>query len=242
MSKVFTFSLCLYLRSLTKRLTGNDRFSRLAAYLSILSPSPSTLVTPTPESFFSFFALLGHLYACKATKGAAPSQDRLQIVDLWIASSCYAFATAFRANGLLLSGFLVWQVYWKPPRQISRLSAFLAPALAVHCTAPFFLSQGFAYIRFCYAESDRRQWCDKIIPSVYSHVQDQYWWVEVRMLPRIILNTHGPFLLFPPCQECGTFSILVFRPAPQLELGSTHPWPSFILGLFILPPQCSVDI
>ncbi|UZJ51144.1 hypothetical protein CBS101457_000464 [Exobasidium rhododendri] len=158
----------LMLFSLTKNLTGREKFSQVAAYLCILSPSPSTLITPTPESFFSFLALLGHLFV-------VPHKGRHQLLRLFMASTCYAMATAFRANGILLVGFPVWQAFWKPRRQMSRLSAILAPIMVIYCLMPFILSQGFAYVRFCSREVDRKEWCSRMIPSLYNHVQDHYW-------------------------------------------------------------------
>ena len=155
--------------SLTRRVSGDDRFSRLAAYLSILSPSPSTLVTPTPEAFFAFFALLGHL-SCSSFHRTR------RLYQLWLAAAFYALATTFRANGVLLAGFLLWQLFWQRPWPPRLVTIAITPALVSLSVLPLFLSQAFAYSRFCLGdEGNRREWCDRGIASVYTFVQDHYW-------------------------------------------------------------------
>lgn len=143
--------------------------SKIAAYLSILSPSPCSLISPTPEAFFSFFALLGHL--CLASYTSAHG-----IARHLMASLCYALATAFRANGILLVGFVLWSIFWQGGNSKRPLAMMLIPVLVFICLFPLLLSQAFAYARFCLKDdASWREWCGKKVPSVYTFVQDQYW-------------------------------------------------------------------
>jgi phosphatidylinositol glycan class V len=153
--------------SLTIRLTGDRRHSKLAAYLSILSLSPCSLITPTPESFFSFFALLGHLCL------SSPRPSR--IIWTFIGAFCYCIATAFRANGVLLAGFILWTLFWKEPSPPRQLSLFCAPILVLICIWPLILTQAFAFSRFCLVKGEGRKWCNDTLPNVYAYVQSHYW-------------------------------------------------------------------
>lgn len=140
----------------------------MAGYLSILSLSPCSLITPTPESFFSFFALLGHL--CLSSLNRTNRLTRA-----FMAAICYAIATSFRANGILFVGFILWSLFWQDPLPPRHFSLLCAPVLVLVCIWPMLLSQSFAFARFCLAEGDTREWCNRALPSVYTYVQKHYW-------------------------------------------------------------------
>lgn len=168
--------------SLTLLNTRSKTLARTAAYLSILSTSPSTLITPTPEPFFALFALLGHL--------------SLESVSPLAAALFYAIATAFRANGIILAGFFVWKLIWARLHAAAAAAAkttnsslaaemvfriAVATPLAVAITlSPFILGQTWAYMRFCLDDgvTAARPWCTAALPLSYTFVQREYWSVH----------------------------------------------------------------
>ncbi|WFD00338.1 ER membrane glycoprotein subunit of the GPI transamidase complex-like protein [Malassezia yamatoensis] len=87
--------------------SGNDRVAFRAALLSVLAPASTTaLSAPTPEPFYSLFCLLGYL----ALHSSPATRFRWKRPT---AALCFAAATAFRANGLLLAGYLAWHAAWE---------------------------------------------------------------------------------------------------------------------------------
>lgn len=174
--------------SLSLSLTGRHRTARLAALLSILATSPATLVTPTPEPFFSFFALLGHLCLQHT-----PRNTFSTILFTASAALCFAVATAFRANGILLAGFIAWHIVWRAkPFAFPLFRLITAVLLSLVAAAPLLLTQLWAFERFCGKDSfPIRSWCDNRVPSVYSFVQSNYWWVDLFAHSRLACDIDG---------------------------------------------------
>ena len=167
--------------SVTLRHFKHAKFAYLSALLSILSPAPSTLLSPTPEPFFSFTTLLGLWFL-------APAADQHGGENVWsrcartlLAAIFFAVSTAVRANGVLLAGFLLWTGFWEAhPAQrataASLVSALTTLAGTAITLAPFLAGQAWSYERFCLAgAADSRLWCEATLPSVYSFVQSEYW-------------------------------------------------------------------
>ena len=90
-----TFDSTRVLYRLSLHHLGSPSAAFLAAVLSLLSSSPATLrFAPYTEPFFTYCSYRG-MWAC------ARSQ--------WFAASVwFAFASAFRSNGIFLSGFVLW--------------------------------------------------------------------------------------------------------------------------------------
>lgn len=179
-------------RSILLYTLSNPRHALLAALISILSPSPSTLVTPTPEPFFAFFSLLGLALLSPAIdvttkRPTASSNASPEPMGLLLAAGCFAFATSFRANGLLLVGYLVYYALWTDPTPKSTAAssshalltkALVLPAAVGISILPFVLSQTWAWRRFCLNHAvgeSARPWCEARLPLVYSFVQAEYW-------------------------------------------------------------------
>lgn len=150
---------------LTLRVTRNAELAYTAAVLSIFAPSAgTTLATPTPESFFSLASLLGLLTL----------EGSLSWLALLVASSLFALATTFRANGTLLLGYLIFKLL----RELRAGRPASVPKLLVAgavCGSPSVLFQTWAFSRFC--PSPGRPWCTARVPSVYAFVQSHYWHV-----------------------------------------------------------------
>lgn len=111
-STEITSSFSFSHQSLTLKHTNSHRFSFLSSLISILSPSPSTLITPSQESFFSFFALLGFCFLAPSRSTRRDGASNA-IFEATISGLSFGFATSFRANGILLAGFIWWKLGWE---------------------------------------------------------------------------------------------------------------------------------
>ncbi|WFD44164.1 ER membrane glycoprotein subunit of the GPI transamidase complex-like protein [Malassezia psittaci] len=185
----------LLLFYLVRMWSGNDGVAFRAALLSVLAPASTTAMSaPTPEPFFSVFSLLGYL---ALTSSSA-------ILNGWkrpTAAICFAIATLFRANGLLLAGYLVWHAAWQSkPASFSQFLLRLVgviPWLLVS-VSPWILFQIWAYARLC-TGGTISPWCTSRLPLAYSYIQSTYWDVglfrywTVSQLPNFILAS--PVLL-----------------------------------------------
>ncbi|PWY99352.1 mannosyltransferase [Testicularia cyperi] len=189
----------LLLFDLTLKLTGKHRdcrFAYITALLSVLAPTAgTTLSSPTPEPFFSIFALLGMLALERSSSFLG-----MQVASLW-----FALSTAFRANGILLLGLVGFKLLFGPnlrPRSMLQRIRYGALPMAISTVlimAPFVLFQVWAYGRFCSSSGEAdsetlpRPWCSSTIPSVYSFVQSHYWNVglfrywHLAQLPNFVL-------------------------------------------------------
>lgn len=94
-------------------------------------------------------------------------------------------ASMFRANGVLLSGFIVWGMLVEPfvleiVEQDSHWRS-LNVGKFVKCVGlsslpviPFVWHQYEGYKAFC-SSDEPRPWCGNRLPSIYSFVQSEYW-------------------------------------------------------------------
>jgi len=104
----------------------------------------------------------------------------------YTASLYFTAAAAFRSNGVLLALYVPWSLLIHPfllsstlPRPIV---VFRAGFHALLPLLPFLFHQMNAYSAFCLATSTtdpkRPPWCNRLIPSIYAHVQRTYWHVS----------------------------------------------------------------
>ncbi|KDQ15752.1 glycosyltransferase family 76 protein [Botryobasidium botryosum FD-172 SS1] len=178
------------LYALTYHHTNSLELSFLTALLSLLPSSPATAHAGAyAEPFFTFLSYRGMLL-CTRKK--------------WLlASAFFAVAGAFRANGILLAGFIIWGLVVEPfirNRQLALSSIAKAATLTAIVTTPFALYQYYAYTRFCKPpHSTPREWCSRTAPLIYSFVQERYWNVgflrywTISQLPNFLLA--APVLL-----------------------------------------------
>ncbi|KIO23823.1 glycosyltransferase family 76 protein [Tulasnella calospora MUT 4182] len=169
------------LYDLTVAVGGTPSMAKLTTLLSLLPLSPSTLLfAPYAEPFFATLSYKGIL-ACHRKK--------------WIkATVCFMLATAFRSNGTMLAGFIIWSLFVEPLVQrlakgkISLdmalvMSLFQATLYSFIMALPFILHQAHGYYSFCTAESfdpsssfNYPPWCSaKPLPLIYGYVQKEYW-------------------------------------------------------------------
>jgi phosphatidylinositol glycan class V len=203
----------MVLRRLTKHHSGSAQFALLTCAVSLIATSPATwLIGSYSEPFYAFFALRGLIFL----HGRA----------YFLASAAFAFATLFRANGILLSGFLVWGLVVAPLLRghnvshhgipfKSRLLCAYRSLLCIRvklrsfsilytfilvgiCASPLVLHQLHGYRLFCVSATQDapREWCERTIPTIYSFVQSYYW--DVGLLKYWRLDQVPNFLMASP--------------------------------------------
>ncbi|KAG6854051.1 hypothetical protein C0991_011029 [Blastosporella zonata] len=96
----------------------------------------------------------------------------------WLgATACFALASFFRSNGVLLAGYLVWGLVVLPflhDKQPSVLRILYSVVLSACVAAPMVYHNYSAYRLFCTTD-DNPVWCNRFPPSIYTHVQAKYW-------------------------------------------------------------------
>ncbi|KAG1865859.1 glycosyltransferase family 76 protein [Suillus subalutaceus] len=170
---------------------------RGGAGMAILSPTALKLASYS-EPFFTYFSYRGML-ACARSNWAT-------------ASIFFALASMFRSNGIFLSGFILWGMLVTPfltgqkdlltPRRLLKCALLTALPLI-----PFIHHNIIAYLRFCKSSTTRiPDWCtSNMIPSIYSHVQSEYWNVgflrywTVSNIPNFILALPALLHVFAFC-------------------------------------------
>ncbi|KAK0520514.1 ER membrane glycoprotein subunit of the GPI transamidase complex-like protein [Tilletia horrida] len=184
---------------ITWRHTASPSLAFLSALLSIFSPAPATLVTPSPEAFFSVLTLIGLLALSPSSTGdggrRSPRSALAYAARIAIASLAFAAATSFRANGVMLAGYVAFSLWWaSDARVIPALVRILLNALIALPILPYIAFQWWAKTLFCQVSGEEdRPWCADFLPSIYTFVQRQYWNVgflrywEAAQLPNFVL-------------------------------------------------------
>lgn len=170
----------LVLYKLSSIISKNLQLSLVAGVLHILSPAGLFLSAPYSESPYSLLSFVGYLFFAKAVL----SERRTLAHDVSLVASglWFGFAVNFRSNGTL-NGILFARELFRelslPPtaRSIRRRLSLIAggSAIAIGFLAP----QIIAYKTYCYGvvDSELRPWCTRRLPSIYTFVQEHYWWV-----------------------------------------------------------------
>ncbi|KAL9939792.1 hypothetical protein V8E36_001609 [Tilletia maclaganii] len=201
------------LYQVTRRHTASNEFAFLSALFSVFSPAPATLITPSPEAFFSFFTLLG-LLALSPRSTSASTAEKASSADfrlrVTLAAFTFALATAFRANGVLLSGFVAWHLWWANQSKATPLLLRAVMTVFVAIPAlPFLGFQAWAYDLFCSADSGQaRAWCASHIPSIYSFVQREYW--NVGFLRYWTVQQAPNFVLAAPVLTFSVYGLILY--------------------------------
>lgn len=147
------------------RLSQSLQFRPKTAYLAVLffnlNPSSIFMSSIYTESLFALLSFTGMLFFSRKE----------------LFKSCFVFslASCVRSNGILYSGFFLWEFIHVFPESNRKLTEILKTALYMCFTlAPFVLFQFYAYNQFCY-NFPLRPWCEATIPFIYSFVQSHYW-------------------------------------------------------------------
>lgn len=132
----FLASPILHLYDLTFEITGSSNVSRLVSALSLLPSSPATLIySPYAEPFFTTISYTGvwhaEILAFNLTKRLsgmlACAQKRHEAAAL-----AFTLATLFRSNGIVLGGFILWDLLVEPVLLTRKLSS-VSPCVVLCC-------------------------------------------------------------------------------------------------------------
>ena len=174
--------------------------SLVAALLHVVSPAGLFLSAPYAESTCALLTFSGYLlYAHSCTSPTATGRDGYVV----LAGLAFGLATSFRSNAILNGIPFAWEVLqvlatlaarWtsnntaalvrSDPQTTSTTGDAVRRLLAlgtggVAVALGTLVPQAVAYQRFCVGPSDadvpRRPWCDKLVPSIYTFVQQHYW-------------------------------------------------------------------
>ncbi|KAH6594509.1 hypothetical protein BASA50_006458 [Batrachochytrium salamandrivorans] len=151
---------------LSIHILRDNRLAVISAALFAFSPAGIFMSSIYTESPFAMCAFAGMLCMVRGR--------------IWYASAWWFCASLIRANGILLAGFLVWDMLhpFSPQKNLSYYSWNL------FCTG---------------MDGIQRPWCTNFIPSLYSFVQDYYWnngflkYYTLQQIPNFLLAT--PYLL-----------------------------------------------
>lgn len=177
----------IQLWALTKALIGNQADHTLAfntAVLHIISPGGVFLSAPYSESLFSFLSMSGFLsfvYALRHFENQQPLTGSGHMVR---AGFRFCAATMIRSNGILAgipllieattSGIgILTQGFTKV--RVAYLTSLVAAGLLVG--VGLVIPQFLAYQEYCDGREvdNRRPWCNKTVPSIFTWVQSHYW-------------------------------------------------------------------
>ncbi len=159
----------------------------LAACLHIISPAGIFLSAPYAESLFSMMAFLGfYLYgqSLSPVEAAHSGQKDLLLIS---AGLCLGLATTIRSNGLLNGLIFVYEAVvsvhglftgqrLEKHRGVRHICVVFCAGALMGCIS--FSPQYLAYLEYCVPLA-RRPWCSRLIPSIYTWIQSEYWYVEI---------------------------------------------------------------
>ncbi|KAJ6607776.1 GPI mannosyltransferase 2 [Mycena sp. CBHHK59/15] len=197
LSFALAFETSATMHALSRHHLPSPALSRLAALLALLPSSPATLhLAPYNEPFFTYLSYKGMLYCARARYLPA--------------ALCFTLAAAFRSNGFLLAGFIVWGLLVQPfldRKPLTPKSVLVCVVLAALPLTPFVAHNYAAYLAFCAApRTDAPAWCANRVPLIYSHVQARYWnngflrYWTLAQLPNFLIAA-------PPLLAISAFSI-----------------------------------
>ncbi|KAF7558477.1 hypothetical protein G7046_g5684 [Stylonectria norvegica] len=197
------FIAVLALYQLTVVICNDRKLAFVASIVHILSPAGLFLSSPSAESLFSCLSFVGNLLFALALKdGSRVWRWNLGLIGGGIS---FGIATTVRSNGLF--GGVLFAVEavkrlsaLRDTPSFSRLLRLVAPVVGGLCVAAgAVIPQAIAWKRYC-AESatngELRPWCSRLVPSIYTFVQEEYW--NVGFLRYWTSNQIPMFLLASP--------------------------------------------
>ncbi|KAK5987744.1 GPI mannosyltransferase 2 [Cladobotryum mycophilum] len=172
----------LSLHKLTTILFDNKNLAYVASLLHIISPAGLFLSAPYSESPFACLSFIGYLLFAQGLQSSSTSFSRN--IKLVSAGIVFGISIPFRTNGLLngilfaVEAIKCLQTFIRRPGFAVLLTG-VAPVLGgLFVAAGSIVPQAVAWLRYCHwdlAEGELRPWCSRMIPSIYTFVQEDYW-------------------------------------------------------------------
>lgn len=161
------------------------KFAFLAAFLHVISPAGLFLSAPCAESPFSFLNFAGFFLYTRSHQSRSSGRDGIGNILLAASGIMFSLACMFRSNGLLSGLIFCYEAFDSAVALLLRqhLGANLRRFCAAFIAGSFMASgpitwQYVAYRKYCVdteTTDDRRPWCSKWVPSIYTWVQRYYW-------------------------------------------------------------------
>ncbi|ROV87423.1 hypothetical protein VMCG_10718 [Cytospora schulzeri] len=182
----------LVLYRLGSHIWKDTRWALVAALLHVLSPAGLFLSAPYAESACSLLSFSGWLLLVKSCSSSSSSSSSSSPVSktkrdaLTVAAGVtFGLATYFRTNGLLNGApfafdFLLTLYNLVEDLDARRTAGYLRRLVVlgvsgVAVAAGSVVPQVLAYQLYCTGSAEVRPWCAGLVPSIYNHVQRQYW-------------------------------------------------------------------
>lgn len=187
LSTVSHYLSVLILHRLTTKLFPNQqRFAFTTALLHVITTAGIFLSAPGAEAFFSFLSFAGSYAFMTAGDGISGDMQILLAGLLWFG------ATSVRSNGILNGAVLLWYFVTEPARFLSEGNVvraitryFVLGASGAMVGLGMLLPQIIAWLEFCTTKNKLttevphfRPWCQRTVPSIYTWVQDHYWYAS----------------------------------------------------------------
>lgn len=179
---LYQLSLCI--NPVTSKIK-TPSFAVLAATLHVISPAGVFLSAPYAESPFSFLNFAGFFLYARSCQRRSSGRDGTGNLLLAASGIMFCLACTFRSNGLLSGLVFCYEAIDSTVALSQRqdlganlwrlFAAFLAGSLMA--LGPITV-QYLAYTKYCVNIEnfdDRRSWCSKWVPSIYTWVQEYYW-------------------------------------------------------------------
>lgn len=159
-----------YLVFLSARIFSAEKMARVSLVLFVVSPAAAFMTAPysEPAAALASFACLWARELALASR-VLGSRAHIRSKSLYVASGLLAaIAFGFRANCLLLGLIYMYDVAQMWPRPVYPVAAGSVLGAA------FVAVQVLPYMNICWG-SDRGEWCNSTVPSLFAYAQSHYW-------------------------------------------------------------------
>ena len=165
--------------------TTRKSIAKLTACLHILSPAGLFLSTPYAESLFACLNFSGFLFCARSWQTPESFRDSVvSSIYIVVSGACFGLASTARGNGALSALvyvepglILLGRLARRPLDFTALLQAAATGAAGLLTIAGVVFPQYIAYRQYCTNDPGHypQPWCSKVLPSVYTYVQEHYW-------------------------------------------------------------------
>lgn len=197
----------------------------MAGCLHIISPAGVFLSAPYGESTFALLSFVGFLFfvwSIPISKRPSIAHD----LSLVLSGLALGAATTVRNNGLL-SGLLFLEeavlvgLSLRDGVSVLKIRRLALTGLGGVCVGfGFLLPQYIAYQEYCGLNSMPRAWCAKLAPSIYTFVQEYYWYVP--KTPKEFLLKFYVLTVMKGCWLFEVLEVLQCTPFPSGGTSTCH--------------------
>lgn len=190
------------LYGLANRLPITDRNQRrkiafVAACLHIFSSAGLFLSAPYSESLFSLLNFFGvFVHAGIPCELPLEEYGLSSLLRLLLSGAFFGLATTVRSNGIFSGLIYFYHVYMLLHSRITIRTIVTITVLGLSAAtilSGMLLPQFIAYQDYCVAPSggNLRPWCSRSLPSIYSWVQEHYWYASYIRVEELTNDVSG---------------------------------------------------